>query len=316
MTLSNERVAWFNGKFLPESQVLIPFRDRSWTGGDGCFDVTRTFNGRIFRLDEHITRLYRSLKYLRIDPGVSPAEMTRLSEEVFERNRHLLGPHEDYWVGQRISRGVDPCQDDHIDYHGPNVIVECRPIPYRQRARMFEDGIRIIVPSTRRTPPSSLTPRAKTHNYLNLIVASQEVSAIDPAAWAILLDINGNLCEGNGSNIFLVKDGQLFTPQERYVLPGISRGMVMDLAAKMGLGVREADLDLYDAYNAEEIFITSTSLCLCPAVSINGNKVGPEGQVWGPVATSLAKAYAEAVECDFVEQYLLHRENGGATRPF
>jgi branched-subunit amino acid aminotransferase/4-amino-4-deoxychorismate lyase len=202
-TLANERVAWFNGKIVPEHEVRIPFRDSSWLYGDGAFDMTRSFGGKPFKLKEHMERFYRSLKYLRIDPGMSAEKMIAVSEDVFERNRHLLGPDEDYWIGQRVSRGVKDVPGDNLDYHGPNVVVECMPLPFRQRARLFIEGIKVMVPSHRRTPPESLTPRAKTHNYLNLIVANQEIHAIDPSAWAILLDANGNLCEGLGSNIFV-----------------------------------------------------------------------------------------------------------------
>ena len=87
--LSNQRIAWFNGKFMPESEVMIPFRDRSWKYGDGAFDMTRTFEGRPFRLKEHIDRFYRSLRYLQIDPGIGPKEMVAHSEEVVARNEHL-----------------------------------------------------------------------------------------------------------------------------------------------------------------------------------------------------------------------------------
>lgn len=130
-SLSNERIAYFNGNYVPESEVRVPFRDRSWVFGDGCFDMTRTFNGRVFKIEEHVERLYRSLKYLRIDPGLSPAEMIAISEEVSARNRHLLGPGEDHWVGQRISRGVNRVDGDNWDHYGPTVIVECMPLPLR-----------------------------------------------------------------------------------------------------------------------------------------------------------------------------------------
>jgi branched-chain amino acid aminotransferase len=315
-SLSNVRVAWFNGQFVPENEVRIPFRDSSWLYGDGAFDMTRSFGGRLFKVKEHIERLYRSLKYLRIDPGMGPKQMEALSWELFERNRHLLGDGEDYWLGQRISRGVREVEGDHLDHHGPNVVLECMPLPLRQRARSFVEGIKVLVPSTRRTPPESLTPRAKTHNYLNLIVASQEVNAIDPAAWAILLDTNGNLCEGLGSNIFVVRDGEILTPRAKYVLPGVSRQTAIDLAEGLGMTVTEADLDLYDAYNADEVFITSTSLCLCPASSINGVRIGPEGQVWGPVAKAIADAYVKFVDFDFVGQYLRFYDAGRAASAF
>ena len=160
-TRGNERLAWFNGKFMPESEVRIPFRDLSWVYGDGGFDMTRSFGHRLFKVKEHVDRLYRSLKYLRIDPGFGPAKMCALTEELFERNRHLLGPDDDYWIGQRISRGVKENTRDNLDYHGPNVVLECSPLPLVQRAKLFKAGIKVVIPSHRRVPPALLTPRAK-----------------------------------------------------------------------------------------------------------------------------------------------------------
>jgi branched-chain amino acid aminotransferase len=303
MALGNERVAWFNGRIVRESEVLIPFRDQGFLRGDAVFDMTRTFNGKAFRIEEHVTRLYRSLKYLDIDPGLSPAEMTSISEEVLARNRHLLGPGEDYWLAQRISRGVGRVPGDNWNHYGPNVIVECVPLPLRERAKYFRDGIDVVTPSLRRTPPDALSPRAKMHQYLNLVLADREVKAQSPDAWAVLLDVNGNLAEGQGSNIFLVRDGALTTPRERYVLPGISRQATIDLARQLLIPFEEKDLDLYDAYTADECFLTSTSLCICGVRSLNGRTFGA-GRVPGPVTESLIDAYKEMVGCDFVAQYL------------
>jgi branched-chain amino acid aminotransferase len=313
---SNVRLAWFNGKFVPESEVRIPFRDLSWVYGDGCFDMTRSFGHKLFKLKEHVDRLYRSLKYLRIDPGFGPERMIALSEELFERNRHLLGPDDDYWLGQRISRGVKDVPGDNLDDHGPNIVLECTPLPLVQRAKLFKEGIRVIVPSHRRTPPESLTPRAKTHNYLNMVVANQEVQSADPEAWAVLLDINGNLAEGMGSNIFTVRDGMVLTPREKFVLPGVSRQTVIDLARAEGIPVAEADIDLYDSYTADEMFLTSTSLCICPVTRINGVEIGPKGQVWGPITKRLADAYRRFVGFDFVGQYLKRYQEGMQARAF
>src|ERR1041385_8110757 len=141
---TNCRIAWFNGKFMPENEVLISFRDRSWRYGDGAFDMTRTFDGRIFRLKEHIDRFYRSLRYLRIDPGLSPTEMTAFTEQVVERNAHLRPENGDWWVGQRVSRGVDAVGDEGWEHTGPNVVVECIPLPLKARARLFREGIDIV----------------------------------------------------------------------------------------------------------------------------------------------------------------------------
>jgi branched-chain amino acid aminotransferase len=305
MPLANERVAWFNGKIVRESEVVIPFRDQGFLRGDAVFDMTRSFNGKAFRLQEHIARLYRSLKDLDLDPGLSPAEMTAISEDVLARNRHLLGPNEDYWLAQRISRGVSRVSGDNWDHYGPNVIVECVPLPLKERAKHFRDGIDVITPSLRRTPPSSLSPRAKMHQYLNLMLADREAKAQNPGAWAVLLDVNGNLSEGQGSNIFLVRDGGLLTPKENYVLPGVSRQAVIDLAHQLAIPFAERDIDLYDAYTADECFLTSTSLCICGVRSLNG-RIFAAGRVPGPVTQRLTEAYKQLVDCDFVAQYFQH----------
>jgi branched-chain amino acid aminotransferase len=301
--LSNSRVAWFNGEFMPEAQVLIPFRDRGWKYGDAAFDMTRTFDGRPFRLKEHIDRFYRSLRYLRIDPGLSPGRMIELSEEIVARNEHLRASIGDWWVGQRASRGVDAVGDEGWEHTGPNVVIEVVPLPLKKRAKFFRDGADVMVTAMRRTSPTMLSPRAKMHNYLNMIVAQMPVKAADPDAWAILLDENGNLAEGLGSNIFIVREGSLLTPRQQYVLPGVSRQMTIDLAAALGIGCEERDLDMFDAETADEMFLTSTSLCILPVRSFNGGKVA-DGKTPGPVTARLMAAYSQEVGCDFVRQYL------------
>src|SRR5439155_5972005 len=160
------------------------------------------------------------------------------------------------------------------------------------------DGIDVVVPSIRRVPPAMQSPRAKTHNYLNLILADKEVKAGRPDAWSVLLDEHGNLCEGMGSNIFVVRDGCLYTPREKYVLPGVSRRMTMELAAQLGLPCEERDLDLYDAVTADEVFLTSTSLCICGVRSVNGQAIG-DGKAPGPITARLIAAYVAHVRTDF-----------------
>jgi branched-chain amino acid aminotransferase len=301
--LSNQRVAFFNGNWVPEVEVVVPYRDKSFIYGDGCFDMTRTFAGRPFKVKEHIDRLYRSLKYLRIDIPFDARQMTDITHEIVERNKHLLARNDDFWVGQRISRGVRAVGDEGWDHTGANVIVDCTPLPLKERAEHYRDGIRVLTPTVRRTPPSSLSPRVKTHNYLNMIIGELEVKDRDANAWAVLLDENGNLCEGMGSNVFIAKEGRLLTPQGRYVLEGVSRETVITLARDLGIEVEERDLDLYDAYNADEMFLTSTSLCLCGVSKVNGATIG-NGKSPGPITKKLLTAYSELVGCDIEKQYL------------
>ncbi len=309
---ANQRVVYFNGDIVPEDEARLPFRDRGFRYGDAVFDMTRTFDKRIFRLKEHLDRFYKSLRYAQIDPGLDKREMTDITEDVLARNLHLLDEGEDYWVGQRVSRGVDVPGGDIAAHSGPNVIVECTPLPLRPRARLFRDGIDVIVPSVRRTPPDALSPNAKTHNYLNLIMGDLEVKARDPEAWAVTLDVNGNLCEGMGSNVFIVRDGALITPKVKYVLPGVSRQTAIDLADAAGIAVVEDDVSLYDAYNADEIFLTSTSLCLCGVRTVNGVAIG-DGTVPGPVTRQLIDAYVALVDFDFEAQYLGRLDDAAAT---
>jgi branched-chain amino acid aminotransferase len=304
VNLPNQRVVYFNGKIVPESEAVIPFRDRGVKYGDAVFDTTRTFGHRIFKLREHIDRLYRSLRYLRIDPGLSPSEMTSVTEEVLSRNLPLIAKDEDYWVTQRVTRGLDPAdRTAWPENTGPTVIVECMPLPLQARAKLYRDGIEVITPSVRRTAPGMISPRAKTHNYLNMVLADLEVTSQNPSAWAVLLDEHGNLAEGKGSNIFLVSEGCIRTPRERFVLPGVSRQTVKDLAADLGIALEETDVDLFDAYNSDEIFISSTSFCVCPVQSINGAKIG-NGKVPGPVTKRIMDAYVALVDHDWVGQYL------------
>ena len=182
--LPKTRTAYFNGRFALETDIVIPYRDRSFNRGDGCFDMTRTFDGRIFRLEEHVERLYRSLRYLDIDIGLEPKEMIAITEQVVERNEPLRAAAGDWWVAQRISRGVDAIGDEGWTHTGPQLIVDCTPLPLRKRAALFRDGIEVVVSSIRRTPPSMLSPRAKTHNYLNLILADREVKTARPETFS------------------------------------------------------------------------------------------------------------------------------------
>ena len=245
----------------------------SWVYGDGCFDMTRTFGHRLFKVKEHVDRLYRSLKYLRIDPGFGPDKMCELTEELFERDRHLLGPDDDYWVGQRISRGVKEAPGDNIDYHGPNVVLECNPLPLpaRQAVQGRHQGHDPVAPphaagfahaarqDAQLPQPHRRRSGSAEHRSGSLGGVCSTSTATSAKGWAP----TSSSCAR-----------RIVTPREKFVLPGVSRQTAIDLAREEGLSLREADIDLYDAYNADEIFLTSTSLCICPVTKVNGVAIG------------------------------------------
>ena len=304
--MSEERVAYINGNIVPESEANISIRDGGFVHGDAVFDTTRTFGGKIFKLEEHIDRLFKSLKYMRLDPELSKQNFIDLTMQVLERNMPLLGENDDFWVTQRVTRGVK----SEVSGGGSTgkqskstVIIECTPLPFKERAKYYRDGVPVIVPSVRRTPPEVMSPRAKVNQYINLVLANMEVTSQNPDAWPILLDMNGNISEGPGSNLFIVRDGVVFTPKEQFILAGISRSTAIELAHELNVEVKETDLDLYDIYTADECFITSTSFCICPVSSFNGASIS-DGSVPGPVTDRLQKAYSGLVGIDTVGQYL------------
>ena len=147
-----------------------------------------------------------------------------------------------------------------------------------------------------------------------MVLADLEVRASNPSAWALLLDERGNVAEGQGCNVFVVKDGMLLTPKEQYVLAGVTRSVIIELAGSLNIPFKEADIDLYDAYTSQEVFFTSTSLCVCPVSSINGNILANEG-VTGPVTLRLQRAFSDLVGMDVRDQYLTHLQEGDP-RPF
>jgi branched-chain amino acid aminotransferase len=294
-----ERIAYFNGSFVPESQVLVPFRDASVRYGEGVYDTSRTFGGRVFKLREHLERLQQSLAYVRIDPGLTIDELEEISLEVAGRNYETLG--EDFWISQRITAGVPAT----LGGGEPTVIVESTPLPLAARARFYVEGVALRSATIRRTPPWAQSPQAKTTSLLNLRLADLEVRSADPEAWPLLCDENGNLAEAWGSNVFVVRDGVVLTPRTQYVLAGITRNTVIELARSSGLEVRETDVGLYEATTADELFLTSTSFCVCPVGSFNG--VPPRSrEIPGPITRDLQQAFAELVDFDFVGQYLEH----------
>ncbi len=305
--MRNERVAWLNGEILPESRAMITFRDAGFIYGDAVFDTARTFHGVPFRLKEHIDRLYDTLSYVRIDPCLSKEEMISITEEVVRQNAPLLDKDSDYWVSQRISSGAIPVDGMGGEDTGPTVVVECTPLPLQTRAAMFRDGISAVTSAIRRTPPSALSPNAKTNNYMNMKLAQKEVSAVSPGSWALLLDERGNLCEGAGCNVFIIKDGVISTPTTEYILDGVTRRVTIELAEKCGFTLEERPINPQQAANADEAFFTSTSLCICPLGSLNG-KAFPGNP--GPVTKELMSAFSEMVGMDYVQQYLNNLTDG------
>lgn len=298
-----ERVAWLNGAILPESEVRLSFRDLGFIYGDAVYDTSRTVNGAPFMFEEHVDRLFRSMRYVMIAVPYGRDEVLAATEAVAAKNRHLLGPHEDYWVGHRVSSGIALIDGEPAGHDGPTFLIECRPLPFRRNAVMLRDGVDAVVSSHRRAAPDALSANAKHTNCLNLFVGQREVDAIAPGAKAVLLDHRGYLAEGAGFNIFFVRDGEVVTPRRHSVLPGFGRRLAIELCSRLGVACREADISLFDAATSQEAFLTSTSLHVCPLRSFCGRRFEA---VPGPTTARLMTACAERIGLDYVAQYSAH----------
>jgi branched-chain amino acid aminotransferase len=298
-------LCYVNGSFVRASEAKISIFDRGFTSGEGVYDVTRSFGHKLFKLDAHIARLYRSLKYTRIDCGIPIEEMTRLSIDVFERNKHLLGPDDDCALWQVVSRG-----SDRFTKGKPmtaSVTVFCLPIAYHTFAREYVDGCVLVTPSTRRIPPQSLEAKAKITNKMNHTVAAFEAKQVNPRATPLMLDLDGNISETHLGNFFFVSGGKLCTSTDRTVLGGVTRSTLFSLADEMGIPVVEADFTPYDVYCADEAFTASTSPSIVPVKSLNGTTIGTS--IPGPVTLKLMREWEKMVGIDFVSQALGHIED-------
>ena len=309
--MTNNRVAYVNGEIVPETKAMISIRDMGLVYGDSVFDTARTFNGKLFRLDDHIDRLFRSLEYARISPGMSKQEIIDATLSVVDTNLKWLRPGEDYWVTQRITSGMQKLDGEIADASGPSILIDCIPLPLRARARYFRYGIEAVIAERKRIPPEALSANVKSNNYLNMMLAQREVQEHHPSAWALMCDTSGSIAEGAGCNFFMVKDGNVITPTKEFVLPGVSRQVVIEICESLGISMSEEMITIEQALSADEAFFTSTSLCICPVKSLNEQHYTGNP---GPMTEKITNAFASLVDYDFVGQYLnFISESDGST---
>ena len=285
---------------VPESEAEISIFDSAVMLGDSLTESTRTFRHRPFRLDEHITRLYRSLKVSRVDPGVSPAELTRITLEVLDANLNLMDPDDDCWIVHNISRGLMKPGPSTSQTNAATIMIFTNHMDLRGWARYYSEGCHAVTSMSRAVPAQSLDARIKNRSRLFYTLADTEARLVDPDAQCVILDVDGYVSENKGGNLFAVVDGELLTPTTENCLAGISRQTVMELADDLGIDVQEARLQVYDFYTADEVFFTSTPYCIMPATRFNGLPVG-DGRV-GPVTNRLLAAWSARVGVDIVAQ--------------
>jgi branched-chain amino acid aminotransferase len=301
----DEKIIYLNGSFMPESEAKVSVLDSGFNAGDGVYDVTRTFGHEPFKLKDHIGRLYRSLRYTRIDPGLAPDEMEHLSLEVLDRNKPLLKANDEYAIWQVVTRGLRSSRGNRVK-GSATVAIYCINVNFVEFARHYVEGAVLVIPSTRRIPPQCLEPKAKVTNKMNHNIAAFEARQVDPHAIPLMLDLDGNVSESNVHNFFLVSNGRILTPGNKNVLDGITKETLSTLAEDLGIDFIETNLTPYDIYNAEEAFLASTSPTIVPVKKVSGVTIGQ--QVPGAVTLKLIHAWNRMVGIDIVKQALGHLE--------
>ena len=296
-----EYTAYFNGEYVPQSHVKIDPDDWGFRYGVTVYDAVRTFNGKLFRLKEHIERLYRSLQYVRIDPGLSMEEMTDISEEVVRRNEPIRPSGGDFNIRQFITRGKGP-SGLLSEIGPPSVGVMVYPVYFKRYARHYETGASLVLSKMRSYSSESLDPKIKHYSRMNFYLAELDAADVDPDAYPVLLDQQGNISEEVRGNVMVATDGVIRTTRDASILQGISRVTVMELAEQLGIPFVSEDLQPYDLYTADEVFLTTSSYCVLPVSTVDKRRIGTE--VPGPITRQLLAAWSEMVGVDIVDQAL------------
>ena len=277
-----EPIIFVNGEFVPQAQARISVLDHAVLYGDGIFETACAWNGRIFKLEEHLDRCFRSMAAIALEPPVPRGAMRDLIIDAVRRNAF-----QNAYIKWIVTRGVNgrPLMDP--TGCAANLIILVQPYINRASSERAMAGLRLKTVAIRRPSGQVLDPHIKSLNYLNLVLAKIEAKAAH-ADEALLLDLNGCICEATGCNIFLLHGKRLRTPRHN-ILQGITRDAVMEIAPTCGFSAEEADLELYDAYTADEIIICSTAGGLLAVTGIDGRVVGYGTP--GPALAALSTAY-------------------------
>ena len=296
----NEELLYINGEYVSHAEAKISVFDSGLVRGDTMTESTRTFAHKPYRLEEHLQRLYRSLKVARYPLPMSPNEMLKVTGEVIERNLPVYASEDDFWIVHNITRGPADFSNDPTRKAEPTVIIFTARLDLSYWAGFYSEGCHAVTPFSRQAPSQAMDPKVKNRSRIGYTLCDLEAKLVDPAAQCVLMDTEGNLTENKGGNFFVVVGGRVETPTTRNALAGQSRQTVLELCHELRIASCERDLQPYDVYTADEAFFTSTPYCIMPATKFNGLPVG-EGQV-GPVTKRLLQAWSERVGVDIVKQ--------------
>ena len=284
-----ELLVYIDGEYYPESEAKISVFDHGFLYGDGVFEGIRSYNGVVFKLREHIDRLYHSARAIMLEIPLTKEEMMKAVLETLRRNNL-----KDAYIRLVVTRGKGDLGLDPRKCPKPSVIIITVPLLQLYDEEKRERGMSMIVSWVRRDPVDATTHEIKSLNYLNSILAKIEANnaGVDEA---IILDTNGFICEATAENIFIVKDGKIITPPSTSgPLPGITASVVKEIARDMGYQVIEKGITVVELYGADEAFVTGTAAEIMPIREVNKRRIG-EGRM-GPITRKILERFREYVK--------------------
>jgi branched-chain amino acid aminotransferase len=276
---------YIDGEFYDKANAKISVFDHGLLYGDGIFEGIRFYNGRVFRLDEHIDRLFHSARAIALDIGMDKAAVTEATLETIRQNNLRDG-----YIRLVVTRGVgDLGLNPYLCPKSTTIIIASAITLYPKEK--YQNGLDIVTCATRRIPHGALSPMVKSLNYLNNVLAKIEAQHAG-AGEGLMLNEQGFVSECTGDNVFIVKNGEILTPPiASGALAGVTRGVVFEMAAEFGIPVREPMLTRYDIYTADECFLTGTAAEVIPAVRLDTRPIG-DGRP-GPVTQRLMGRFSE-----------------------
>jgi branched-chain amino acid aminotransferase len=278
---------YINGKFVPSEEAAVSVFDHGFLYGDGVFEGIRAYGGRVFRLKEHVKRLFDSAQAIMLCIPMTQEEMSQAILETLRKNNLKDG-----YIRPIVTRGVGDLGLDPVKCSAATVLIVSQEWG-AMYGNLYEIGLTAVTVAVRRNAPDALPPNIKSLNYLNNIMAKTEAN-IKGGNEAIILDPQGRISEGSGDNIFIIKDSRIYTPYTINNLKGITREAVMELAKAKGYEVLERDLGLFDLYTGDEVFVTGTAAEVAPVTKVDGRTIG-SGEP-GPITKDLMAAFRELTQ--------------------
>jgi branched-chain amino acid aminotransferase len=283
-----EQIIYINGEFLPADEAKVSVLDRGYLYGDGIFETLRAYNGKVFKIDEHLNRLFLSAKAILINIPLKKSEIKRVIYETLQRNKL-----KDAYIRLSVSRGPGEIGIDIKGVGHPTLVIIVKPAKVYP-SQFYQKGVKVFTATTRRLLPETLSPKIKSLNFLSNILARMEAKRNDLFE-ALMLNENGFVTEGTISNVFMVTEEDiLITPPSYNILEGITRKTVIELAKRLKIKFQEKNIARIDLYLSKEAFLTFTSAGILPICEVDRRKIG--NIVPGKITSLLMAEYKRLVE--------------------